>query len=152
MIGELSLPWCKWGIMTAACYFIWSAIPPNEVGRGIRLPDLRKCGIGKPIFWFRDLCLQILSGQSHRHPKGYRVVSFPILEKSGRRASPSAYNDDSVKKETMMCGREWAYRNKILLGIENAIDSLWNVAQVKQWRQITRYAFRTILPAVSFVQ
>jgi hypothetical protein len=28
--------------MTTACYLIWSAIPPNEVGRGIRLPDLEK--------------------------------------------------------------------------------------------------------------
>ena len=51
--------------------------------------------------------------------KGYRLVSFPILEKSGRRASPSAYDDDSVKKRhnDMPIGNE-VYLNKAPLGIE----------------------------------
>lgn len=51
--------------------------------------------------------------------KGYRVVSFPIHGKCGRRASPSAYDDDSVKKRhnDMPIGNE-VYLNKAPLGIE----------------------------------
>ena len=80
-------------------------------------------------------------------------MSFPILGKCGRRTSPSAYDDDSVKKRhNDVLVRNEVCHNNAPLGIENAIDSLWDVAQVKQWRLITGYAFRTILPAVSSVQ
>ena len=73
---------------------------------------------------FVTICLQILSGHSHRPPpkKGYRVVIFPILEKSGRRANPSAYDDDSVKKRhnDVPVGNE-VYHNKPPLGIETPL-------------------------------
>ena len=43
-------------------------------------------------------CYLIWSFSPPPQKKGYRVVSFPILGKCGRRASPSAYDDNSVKK------------------------------------------------------
>ena len=49
-------------------------------------------------------------------------MSFPILEISGRRASPSAYNDDSVKKRhNDVPMRNEVYQNKPPLGIETPL-------------------------------
>ena len=76
------------------------------------------------ILWYEwwimtTACYLIWSFSPPPPKKGYRVVSFPILGKCGRRASPSAYDDDSVKKRhnDMPIGNE-VYLNKAPLGIE----------------------------------
>ena len=55
-------------------------------------------------------------------PQRVSGIMLPDLEKSGRRASPSAYNDDSVKKRhNDVPVRNEVYHNKPPLGIETPL-------------------------------